>query len=440
MFRIKKSKYSAIFITALVFIILTFPATVYSGGLKFGIISVVKDKIDELKQKKKEKGYSNGAEGTNNGFTMDKNYFYLNGEKFIVKGMNYYPSYPGEWPWDYNLVIPLPVSVENRTIQDFKDMKSIGVNTIRIWDCSYKIYEEAKKNVIYILNTIWVRDTGDYQAPAFKNEIMNYIKNFIDGVHNKNGVDYSDIILAYTVGNEFSKDAINYTDSHYTYIDQYIGEYITAPLGSTATECFIAEMADYIKKYEHDTYGVTHFVTYVNHPGTDTILKCGFLDFLDYNGYSNSVPDFHPGLTGSHTNSNYQGWLEMLRSWFPNKPLLISEFGLNTAPGLPWVGPPNYGYGGNTEADQSDGIEAMWNDILTANPPLAGGIIFEYYDQWCLMYNSPDDKDYHDKNDGEEWFGIIGFDYPNSINIDYTNYIVRKKPAFYKVQELFTKP
>ena len=50
MFKIKKSKYLSILLS----IILTFPVTVYSGGLKFGITSVVKDKIDELKEKKSE--------------------------------------------------------------------------------------------------------------------------------------------------------------------------------------------------------------------------------------------------------------------------------------------------------------------------------------------------------------------------------------------------
>lgn len=56
MFRIKNLKCLTVLITTL-FIIsaLISPTIVHSGGLKFGIISVVKDKIEELKEKKEKK-------------------------------------------------------------------------------------------------------------------------------------------------------------------------------------------------------------------------------------------------------------------------------------------------------------------------------------------------------------------------------------------------
>ena len=77
MFRIKNLKYLAIFLAAIfVMFTLIFPKVVYSSGFKFGIISVVKDKIEELKNKVQAptipeipNGSSTGSVGISYAFT-----------------------------------------------------------------------------------------------------------------------------------------------------------------------------------------------------------------------------------------------------------------------------------------------------------------------------------------------------------------------------------
>lgn len=371
-------------------------------------------------------------------FTVDKDYIYLNGKKFLVKGINYMPEYPGELPWELNKLKPFPEKIRKRILNDIKNIKSLHANTIRFWgERPYPCFEGAKKEGLYIFLTIWINgDIKDYQSANFKNFQKKYIRTIIDQVHNLEGVDYSDIILAYAIGNELAESNIDSTDEKHPEVNHYKGKYITAPVGSTPTECFLAEMADYIKEYENDTYGVKHLVTYSNMQLTDPLLRCGFLDFISFNGYCHDTEIFSKNSDGSHTGTYYQGWLEKTRERFPNKPLLISEFGLSTAPECVRVGPPTYGDGGNTEEDQANGIAQMWNDIITAKYPVAGGIIFVYQDIWWAPGNIKEpfeiDKESHNENDVHEWYGIVGLEGKSP-----KDFKVKKRKAFYRVREMF---
>ena len=286
-----------------------------------------------------------------NVFIVDNNYIYLNGNRFIVKGIHYLPEYPGELPWELRELKPLPKNIRNRILTDIRDIKGLNVNTVRFWEHPGVCYEGAKKENLYIFQTIWVDGAiKDYQDISFKNSQKKYIRYTIDRVHNLNGVDYSDLILAYAIGNELSKESIITTNLNHFEVNKYEGKYISAPSGSSATECFVAEMADYVKKYEYDTYGVIHLVTYSNMQFTESLLDCSFLDFICFNAYCHDTRLFSVNELGSYTGTYYQGWLEKMKRKFSNKPLLISEFGLSTAPGQPCQGGyPDYSYGGNSD-------------------------------------------------------------------------------------------
>ena len=79
--------------------------------------------------------------------------------------------------------------------------------------------------------------------------------------------------------------------------------------------------------------------------------------------------------------------------------------GLRVAPDRSRTGPPNYGYGGNTETEQADAILQNIADIQTANLPLAGVIIHEYLDSWWKFgqYGG------QERDKKEEWFGLVKF-------------------------------
>ncbi|MFH1369096.1 MAG: hypothetical protein ABII64_08220 [Elusimicrobiota bacterium] len=371
-----------------------------------------------------------------NVFTVDKDFIYLNGKKFIIKGVNYGFAYPGEMEWEYYSVKPFPKDVADRIIKDIKDIKSINMNTIRIWEPLAVVCEQAKKNGLYIYYTLWWEMGADnFYTPGFLEKQKGFFRNYIDKLHNLNGVDYSDIVISYALGNEIPEKCVKNNDKLNAGIDEYKGEYISALKGSTPTECFLAQLGDYVKIYEKETYGVTHLITYSNMQPTEPLLRTDFLDYISFNAYSYSVWCWYRGEKGSVTGSDYQGFIEWLRAKFPDKPLVFSEFGISTAPGIKREGPPNYSYGGCTEDDQADGFSRMWRDMMTANRPVAGAIVFQYHDFWGHGWSDEPkeiDKKYHDEKDAEEWFGIVGI-YGTSPQ----DYKVVKKKAFFTLQKLF---
>ena len=84
--------------------------------------------------------------------------------------------------------------------------------------------------------------------------------------------------------------------------------------------------------------------------------------------------------------------------------MLITETGLSVSPNAYHAGPPNYGYGGNTEHEQATGILQNLEDSNTSQLPTAGVCIHEYLDAWWKF--GLQDSYTQDPDDIEEWFGI----------------------------------
>jgi hypothetical protein len=120
-----------------------------------------------------------------------------------------------------------------------------------------------------------------------------------------------------------------------------------------------------------------------------------------------------------------QGWVEELKQRYPDKPLLLTETGLSVAPNATHVGPPNYGYGGNTATEQATGIISHLEDIKTANMKIAGACIHEYLDAWWKF--GLDDSFTQDPSDIEEWFGLV-----KMVRVG-GNYMTEPRQIFYSL-------
>ena len=66
------------------------------------------------------------------------------------------------------------------------------------------------------------------------------------------------------MGNEISEQTLLATNAAHPDLDRYEGRMVRTGGGLNASEVFLAEMADYLKQYEQDLYGVTHLVSYAN--------------------------------------------------------------------------------------------------------------------------------------------------------------------------------
>jgi len=351
--------------------------------------------------------------------------FVVDGNPFFVKGISYSPFYPGESNRD---------EIKKANVaEDMKKMRELAVNTVLIyWLRSERIYKEARASGIMILQGIWIeQNPPDFQDSHFKEGVRRQIKHAIDYLHNLNGTDYTDTILGFWIGGEFDTASINGTDSRHPEIHEYKGQYYHTPKNAGATECFLAEMCDYGRKYARETYGHNFLFSHINWPPSDQWLRLQFLDYLLFDVYSYWPPNVASYKKGSYAPTSYQGYLEGLKKNYPNKPLIISEFGYSTAPDNPTDT-------GNNERDQAAGLIARWHDIVTTESPLAGGCVFEWNDEWwkqsgaASLVSREAHMNYHARDDAEEWFGIISVDGESKVK-----YTVRPKQAFYAVQRMF---
>ncbi len=360
--------------------------------------------------------------------------FYLNDQVFRLKCIGLEPFMPGESPNIGSYPTKLDYSYAMAKI---KEMNANAVYLITGDPANLQpaFFREAKEKGLHIVLGLWFSGEaddyqghqGDFQDPGFKNHVKSLIRRLVDRYHKINGTDYSSQILYITLGNEFSEWTINNTNSLHPDITSYSGKYVS--IDGNPTECFLAEMMDYIKIYEANTYGRIHYITYHTWPVVSPqLMKNRFLDIIAYNLYS-YWPDNvsrHPG--GSATGTPYQGALEEYASIYPKKPFIVSEFGISVAPDNVTAGTDLKG--------QADEIADRWRDIITANRYIAGGSIHELFDQWWKddgVEPAPKSMDHkeHDPTDREEWFGII------EVSGTVKASVFRERPVFDKIREMF---
>ena len=342
-----------------------------------------------------------------NNFSVDNNFILKNDLPFEIKGIVYVPGYPGYLPWEIEQSISLPANLMENIDTDMINIKSMGANTIRFWGAPKYCYQ-ALKNIgeLYFIQTIWINnDQPDLHDLEFKETTRDYIRNVVDRIYSVY-TDNNPPLIAYLVGSELSESSIQSTNSLHPEINNYSGNYISTGANVNPTEAFLAEMADYVKTYEYEQYGNLSLVSYANEIRTADLIDTPFLDFRSHNVYSYAVSYFRPTTQlGSKSKTLFQGWIEELKSRYPNNPLLIGETGLSVSPNAQHIGPPNYGYGGNTIEEQAAGIIQNLEDINTAALPIAGICIHEYLDAWWKF--GLEDSYSQDPNDIEEWFGVV---------------------------------
>ncbi len=340
-------------------------------------------------------------------FTAGRDHILKDGRPFEIRGVVYVPGYPGHIPWETETAWSLSEKLRNSIDRDLAQIADMGANTVRFWGAPRYAYEAlADLGTLHFIQTLWVgTEVDDLHDPDFKELTREYIRSVVDRI---NGVfpDGSARLVAYLVGNEISERTILSTNESHPELDRYDGQHVRTGAGLNATEVFLAEMADYVKQYEQDRYGVTHLVSYANQIRTADLVDTPFLDFRSHNVYSYDVPYVRPGTSsGSVSGTVFQGWVEELKTRYPEIPLLVTETGLSVSPNAPHVGPPNYGYGGNTDFEQATGLLRALDDVRSAADPLAGVVVHELLDAWWKF--GLEDSFTQDLDDVEEWFGLV---------------------------------
>ncbi len=355
----------------------------------------------------RERWRSAPAPSSAGAFTAGPDHLLKGGEPFELRGVVYVPGYPGHLPWEAETAWALPDKLRNSIDRDLEQIAALGANTVRLWGAPRYVYEAiAARGDLHVLQTLWIdTEVDDLHDPGFKEATRAYMRSVVDRIH---GVftDGAPLLVAYVVGNELSELTIRSTDEAHPELTGFSGAHVRTGLDLTASEVFLAEMADYVKQYEEERYGVTHLTSYANQIRTADLLDTPFLDFRSHNVYPYDIPYLRPATAaGTASGTMLQGWIEELKARYPDRPLLVTETGLSVSPNAAHVGPPHYGYGGNTEVEQAAALLRALDDAATARRPVAGVIVHELLDAWWKF--GLEDSFSQDPDDVEEWFGLV---------------------------------
>ncbi|MHC5173844.1 MAG: PA14 domain-containing protein, partial [Planctomycetota bacterium] len=288
------------------------------------------------------------------GLQVKNGWLMIDGEKFFVKGIGYEdirPGYdPGTQPFDAALI-----TLDMNRILDGR------FNTIRTWAA---LPEEELQLIdslgLKIIFGIWIPPDGDYGNSAFITSTENDVRNTLATSKNY------DSIITYVIMNEPQPDDIQ--------------------AGGAAE---LVALWDRIKTIIH-----------TEHPGVPvSFANTGWSKFVDMNQFDASVYNLYMYADDLKYSIGYTGWVEQHKTFAPDNPFIVSEYGLSVSPS----GPGNYGYGGNTLTQQTEGNLYMYRSIIDGGGQ--GGCVFNYSDGWW----KGTDPSTHDDH-VEEWFGLIHFD------------------------------
>lgn len=259
-------------------------------------------------------------------------FFFEGDEKFYLQGVTYGPFRPVEKGAPF---LPSLEKVET----DFKLMRDIGVNVLRVYHSPPTWFlDTAQKYRLRVLVTIpWhkrVLFLDDKQA-------LHEIRQNVRRAAEQNAGHPA--LMGFFIDNEIPPDLVRW-------------------YGARRMQAFLDSLVALIKKADPGA-----LAAYANFPPTEYLLP-NDVDFYSYNVYLHRQRDLY----------NYLGRLQNLAG---DKPLILSEFGMDTI-----------------RHPQEEQAELLTQHVTTVfQSGLAGTIIFSWTDEW-----------FTDGIDVEDWaFGLV---------------------------------
>lgn len=306
--------------------------------------------------------------------------FVLDGKEFEVRGIHYSPWPPGSGPRQG--ILPSREEIE----RDFELITKANANTILTFhppDVVLKLAQSYSLKVIYAFNIEWWRIEQGSLSEQF-HQVDALVKTHKE----------SPALFAWMLGNE-------------------VPEWVITKAGKDAVSAALSTLHNRIRSIDPG-----HPITHGNWPMTRDLDLDVSLDFVSFNLY----PYYPPEVAAT----GFGRYIEReLKPTTNGRPLLISEFGINTLESTP--------------EGQADTLRRCWEELRRAGA--AGGIVFEFADGWWKNYNNPvrppnwwhrkpDSKDHlsHD-NDPEEHYGIVTGDRKLKPGYEAVRFMFAKKPS-----------
>lgn len=290
---------------------------------------------------------------------LKDNWYYLNGEKFFIKGIGYeIGARPGEHPYEGAKKDDLELMKF-----DLENIKKGGYNTIRTWSQ----YSEAQLQLVQesglkLIMGLEVNPEEDYGEAEF----INHCKTQLEGI-----LEYAtkyDCIISYLLINEPQTDHIH-------------------SVSANAFKDLMQMMIDMI----HEKHAGIPVTLAANAMISDWMNQDLF-DVYAYNCYG-----YNEGQTATIGFRDYIKGLNELNGL--DKPFITTEFGYSVSP------KGGFGdFGSNTLKKQSNGLISNYRDLIDAGA--VGMCPFYYADGWW----KGGENSIHNKAQPEEWFGFWGYE------------------------------
>jgi hypothetical protein len=333
--------------------------------------------------------------------------------------------------------------------------------------------ETYPEHTIWLIQGVWVEPPpgGDFLSQDFNTEVQLNIRNAVNLVHGNANfderpgwtggrytADVSKWMLGWLLGREWEPDDIEGFHKLHPEYTTYKGTLVSCPQGQPI-ECWFASILDYCVTYEDKQYKVQHPVAFSSWPPTDPlshVSESNIEDEADLTALqgasrvdvfsSDSVnltskhftcePGFTAGLyasyhvypywpdfldnepaysaaTDRYGPSNFAGYLQDLKAYYNDRPLLIAEYGLPNGPVPAHLQKQGWNHGGLSEAQVAAEMPRLTEAIYDSG--CAGGVVFAWIDEWfkkvwlwAEMYDPWDDRRlWYSLVDPEKNYGML---------------------------------
>ena len=207
-------------------------------------------------------------------------FFFLNDEKFFLKGVTYGPFSPSHEG------VPFPEAARVET--DFTLMAELGANCLRTFTPppDWLLDMAASYGLRVIVGIPWAQHISFLDSPRTQSEVRKTIVRSVEECRGHAAT------FAYLIGNEISPEIVRWH-------------------GAKHVRSFLGNLFDSAKAADPD-----RFVSYANFPSTE-YLEIDFADFLAFNVYLHREEDFRRYLFHLH---NLAG----------DRPLVLTEIGIDS--------------------------------------------------------------------------------------------------------------
>jgi hypothetical protein len=386
-------------------------------------------------------------------------------QPYFAKGVNIGATIPGHFPGELAIT-------KGDYVRWFGMIQEMGANVIRVYTILQPEFYEAlviynskrEENPLFFIQGVWspeeqLIEGQDAFEPEVKQQFEREIRDAVAAVYGTADLEAEahsgkasgtylfnagPYLMGWIIGTEWDPKMVDQTNVKHADVPAYEGAHFRSKPGANAFEKWLAEMADITAQSERK-HGWQHPIAFSNwvttdpleHPGEPlfeedlvsvdplnvetTDWDAGY--FASYHVYP-YYPDFLTFDKSFQTMTNdrgeidsYKTYLNRLKAYHRELPIMITEFGVPASQGVAHLGRLERNQGGHDEKRQGEINADLFRHIHQEG--YSGAILFTWQDEWfkktwnTLHYDIPDRRAYwYNTLTNESFFGVLGM-YPS---------------------------